>query len=154
MKKLLLIFFASVYVIVYPQAFTLDVSEGFGSEASATSDSVLTIENSPNLNYNYVFEKWIGNTMKPDSFGVFGKSEIKKSEKTIYVYPNPFADKINIKDFNCSDPFILTSMNGQIISFGKNISQQDFTNLNAGIYLVRVKIEKSNAYQTLKLIKQ
>ena len=154
MKKLLLIFFVSVYVIVYPQASTLSVSDGFGAETSATSDSVLTIENPPNLNYNYIFEKWMGSTMKPDSFGVFDKSEINKSEKAIYVYPNPFSDKINVKDFNCSDPFILTSMNGQIIYFGKNISQQDFTNLNAGIYLVRVKVEKSNFYQTLKLVKQ
>jgi hypothetical protein len=154
MKKLLLIFFMTVYVIVYSQSSIINAGGIFGEEPFASSDSVFKIENPPNLNYNYIFEKWMMNTMKPDSFNVFGKSDIKKSEKGIYVYPKPYTDKINIKDFNCSDPFILTSMSGQIIYFGKDISRQDFAKLNAGIYLVRVKIEKSDFYQTLRLVKQ
>jgi hypothetical protein len=71
---------------------------------------------------------------------------------SLNVYPNPFATSINIESKFENEYYELLNSTGQIIWTGKNIEQQDFSNLQNGIYFLKVSAQTGQ--QTLKLIKQ
>ncbi|MFM7090068.1 MAG: T9SS type A sorting domain-containing protein [Bacteroidota bacterium] len=68
------------------------------------------------------------------------------------MYPNPFSEKINIKNAAGLETYQLSNSIGQIVWTGKNIDQQDFLNLQNGLYILKVSTQTGQ--QTLKLIKQ
>jgi len=74
-------------------------------------------------------------------------NEIKDNVNT-NLYPNPFENKINLKNTTGLENFILLNSIGQTIWFGKNISQQDFSYLTGGFYFLKAD---NTVY---KLIKQ
>ena len=70
------------------------------------------------------------------------------NEKKINVYPNPFCNKIILKNATGNENYVLLNAIGQLIWTGKNIEQKDFSNLTSGIYLLKINDE------IIKLIKQ
>ena len=70
------------------------------------------------------------------------------NEKKINVYPNPFCNKIILKNATGNENYVLLNAIGQVMWAGKNIEQKDFSNLTSGIYLLKINDE------IIKLIKQ
>lgn len=70
------------------------------------------------------------------------------------IYPNPFTDRIKIKNGNTNSSFEFINTCGKPIYSGKDIEGQDFSNLYPGIYFLRIIDEKNNHLQTQALIKQ
>jgi hypothetical protein len=54
------------------------------------------------------------------------------------VFPNPFLHHISIQEKRREDIFILTNIRGQIIYSGQDIEKQDFSFLEAGIYILKM----------------
>ncbi|MFN4083877.1 MAG: T9SS type A sorting domain-containing protein [Bacteroidia bacterium] len=79
-------------------------------------------------------------------------SETQSSEIKNLAYPNPFSNNIQFMDITGVEYFVLSNSIGQIIWTGKNIEQQDFSNLQNGLYYLTAFYY--NRHQTLKLIKQ
>jgi hypothetical protein len=67
------------------------------------------------------------------------------------VYPNPFSNRIQIENTTGLEDYKLINSLGQTVWMGKNINQQDFSNLSNGLYVLHVS--KLNGQQTIKLIK-
>ena len=68
------------------------------------------------------------------------------------IYPNPFSNRIQLENTTGSENYQLYNSLGQIIWTGKNIDQQDFSNLQNGLYFLQVI--NLTGKQTLKLMKQ
>ncbi len=71
--------------------------------------------------------------------------------QSLNVYPNPFTNKINIRNTSGRETYQLLNSVGQTVWSGTHIEQQDFTNLIPGIYLL--KVYAPDLIQTLKVIK-
>lgn len=69
-------------------------------------------------------------------------------DKTIETFPNPFFNKINLTYRTGKENFTLINSFGQFIWSGKNIEDQDFSQLANGLYLLRID------HITIKLVKQ
>ena len=67
-------------------------------------------------------------------------------------YPNPFTNKICLKNSSGSENYELMNITGQTMWNGKLIEQQDFSALSKGIYFLKVNSE--NSTQVFKLIKK
>ncbi len=85
------------------------------------------------------------------------KSIVEKS--TIVVYPNPFTNQINIENAKGDENFMLTNALGQTIYSGKNISAQDLSHLNNGVYFITItdfgqKTLPQSRWVGIKLLKQ
>ncbi|WP_310555888.1 PKD domain-containing protein [Flavobacterium sp.] len=72
-------------------------------------------------------------------------------ENTGLVYPNPFTSKISVSDNLKGSDFYLYDIYGRIVYQGKNIQNQDFSNLARGSYILITK--NGNKVVTYKLIK-
>lgn len=72
------------------------------------------------------------------------------TKSNIIVYPNPFVSNINVMNVKPNDNYELMNSLGQLIFSGKNINEQDFSELPKGIYILKVQSTGS----TIKLIKQ
>ena len=70
----------------------------------------------------------------------------------IQCYPNPFTARINLLYATGTEFISLTDITGHIIWCGKNIGQQDFSNLGPGLYFLR--IETRSSVQVIKILKQ
>ena len=66
------------------------------------------------------------------------------------AYPNPFTNRIYLKESAQNMEVVLRNTLGQIVFEGQDIEKQNFENLPGGIYLLRLK-NASN--ETMKLIK-
>lgn len=110
---------------------------------------------------------WIFYYGKPTGFGNFNlhrcetplvipcitsgiNDEVQKSN--LSVFPNPFSSKIQLENATGLENFQLLNSLGQTIWTGKNIEQQDFSQLQNGHYFLKVSTQTGQ--QTLKLIKQ
>ncbi len=78
------------------------------------------------------------------------ENSIYTSEK-IVVYPNPFSNNINIMNLIGDETFILSNSLGEIIFKGKNISEQNFSNLPTGMYYLSSANQK---FKTVKVLKK
>jgi hypothetical protein len=67
-------------------------------------------------------------------------------------YPNPFSNRIMVRNAEKNEQYDLTNSMGKRIWAGMRIEQQDFTNLAAGLYILKVKTPKS--IRTIKLMKR
>lgn len=65
------------------------------------------------------------------------------------IYPNPFSSTLTLANSTGTESFLLMNALGQTIYEGKNITQQDFSNLNSGIYFLKINNKKA-----IKLIKE
>lgn len=68
------------------------------------------------------------------------------------IFPNPFFKQIQIKNATGLETYYLSNSIGQIIWVGRNIEQQDFSNLANGLYFLNITYKIRQ--QTLKLIKK
>lgn len=71
---------------------------------------------------------------------------------SVQGYPNPFTSTINLTGITGEETYELFSSCGQVIWFGKQIGQQDFSPIQPGLYLLKVKAEHTT--QTIRLIKE
>ena len=71
-----------------------------------------------------------------------------ESNSKIEVFPNPFLDKINVKNTSENEILILEDYFGKVIWSGRNIENQDFSNISNGLYFLKID------NYTIKLIKQ
>jgi hypothetical protein len=71
------------------------------------------------------------------------------AKQNIIVYPNPFTDKLNVISKK-NESYELRNALGQLVYSGKEISEQDFSGLPKGIYI----LSAVNSNSTIKLIKQ
>jgi len=71
---------------------------------------------------------------------------------TLQIYPNPFTNKISVRNTSGKEYYQLLNSMGQIIWAGANINREDFSSLTSGLYVL--KINTKNTVQTFKLIKQ
>jgi polyhydroxybutyrate depolymerase len=76
-----------------------------------------------------------------------GVQNINEPKKT-QTFPNPFTNKINLTHKTGKEKFTLINYFGQIIWTGKNIEEQDFSNLSNGTYFLRIN------HRTIKVVKQ
>jgi Secretion system C-terminal sorting domain len=67
------------------------------------------------------------------------------------VSPNPFSNKMIIKNALGNETFILTNVKGQLIYSGKNIQDKDFSSLQSGVYFL--KMYNQGNFSTQKMIK-
>ena len=68
------------------------------------------------------------------------------------TYPNPFSDKINLKNTSGNENFELRNALGQTIWTGSQIEKQNFSTLSPGLYFL--KVYSKNPVQAIKLIKK
>lgn len=64
-------------------------------------------------------------------------NEISRSNPHV-VFPNPFNSMIQIKNKSGTEQFELTNIVGKIIYYGKDIDQQNFSNIPNGLYFLRI----------------
>lgn len=74
------------------------------------------------------------------------------TSKNLSVYPNPFSNRIQIKNLTGLENYQLLNSIGQIVWTGINIENQDFLYLQNGLFFL--KVTSQFGQQTLKLIKQ
>lgn len=82
-----------------------------------------------------------------------GSSGIKDNgdDDPLNVYPNPFTNKLCLKNSKGRENYELLNAMGQSIWTGSMIEQQDFSALAPGVYFLRVNIQ--NSAQTIKMVK-
>jgi pimeloyl-ACP methyl ester carboxylesterase len=64
------------------------------------------------------------------------------------VYPNPFSNKINLKNDFGNEELTLINTLGQVVFSGKNIQENDFSNLKRGVYFI-FKTNERDCFQRL-----
>ncbi|WEK69996.1 MAG: T9SS type A sorting domain-containing protein [Candidatus Chryseobacterium colombiense] len=83
-----------------------------------------------------------------------GTGEITSAEKAIKVYPNPFADVLNISDINNVKSISVMDIAGRLVkTFDKPSSTLHLGELNSGMYLVVLNM-KDGSRQAIKVIKR
>ncbi len=80
-----------------------------------------------------------------------GNIELTESPKICSIYPNPFRAHIYLKNKPEGARFELVNPIGQVIFSGRNIEDQNFSNLPIGAYFLKIKRE---AVQVIKLEKE
>ena len=75
-------------------------------------------------------------------------NEINSSK--LSIYPNPFSNKITLKNTLGNENFELYNSFGQLIFSGKNIDQQNFDCLINGIYFLKITAQKTSIIKLLK----
>ena len=68
------------------------------------------------------------------------------------IYPNPFSAKFKLSKPLQNAQYVMRSIDGQIVYFGKDIEEHDFSELSAGIYIISAS--NSEEIAQYKLIKQ
>ena len=64
------------------------------------------------------------------------------------VFPNPFIDKISLRNKSANESIQLVDIKGQTMYEGIDIEKQDFSYLSKGIYFLKIK------NKTIKIIKE
>jgi hypothetical protein len=77
-----------------------------------------------------------------------GINDLNETKEAIKAFPNPFSDKINLTNMTGKEHFTLYNYFGQIMWTGKYIEQKDFSELNRGLYFLKIDDI------TIKLIKE
>jgi len=76
----------------------------------------------------------------------------RNKQPALQAFPNPFTNKISLKNTTGNEYYELTNQMGQTIWTGRLIEQQDFSNLTTAIYLLKVNTQ--NSMQIIRLLKQ
>jgi hypothetical protein len=70
--------------------------------------------------------------------------------QNIVQYPNPFNSTIKINGAETNADFELTNVFGQKIFFGKNIENQDFSQIPSGMYFLKIIDKSTKIFKLLK----
>lgn len=81
-----------------------------------------------------------------------GLEPVNNEANNYIAYPNPFNDKINIANMNGEALYSLSNAMGQTIFEGRNINNQNFSDLIRGVYFLRVSSQTE--IKILKLMKE
>jgi arylsulfatase B len=108
-----------------------------------------TLNTTELINYNYLCTE-MTNLVGSGSYCNPTLNTESYEFKTAEIYPNPFTSTINIKPHTDNENYELFNNSGQLIYSGKNIEQQDFSNLSNGIYFFKV----SDQNKIFKIIKE
>lgn len=94
-----------------------------------------------------------GTTMS-DLLNVCAASSVEThpGNEVVSVYPNPFYGNIILENEGQNQLYELVDATGQLIYSGKHIMSQNFSDLPAGLYFLKISSPGSN--QTIKMIKQ
>lgn len=89
-----------------------------------------------------------------DQVTTLSTGEIKSETKNLKVYPNPFADVLNISDVSNVKSISVVDISGKLVkTFDKPESTLHLGGLNSGMYLVILNM-KDGSKQTIKAIKK
>jgi hypothetical protein len=77
-----------------------------------------------------------------------GIQDLNENDFQKAVYPNPFTNKINLRNTTGKEYFTLFNYFGQIVWSGKDIELKDFSELGSGLYFLKVD------NRIIKLVKQ
>jgi hypothetical protein len=91
--------------------------------------------------------------------GDFGVNTAVKTKEVsqladITAFPNPFTQSIALKNPSGRESFDLINMFSQVVYSGRDLAAQDFSELDSGIYFLRITDLKTSASTILKLVKQ
>ncbi len=109
--------------------------------------------------YNFKFGTGCPSARQPvavtaDGSACLGTSEITKNGDTVKVYPNPFADLLNISDVSNVKNVLVTDIAGRLVKTIANPSSElHLGELKQGMYLVILEM-KDGSKQTIKTIKK
>lgn len=118
-------------------------------DTNETNNLLLTSMTTTDIsNYNYLCNEMVNlvgvgvncSTLNTDFF---------LNTTDVFVIENPFKSKILIHNNTKEDLYELYSFNGEKISEGSDISNQDFSNLAIGIYLVKL-INQNIVFKIIK----
>ncbi|PHS64804.1 MAG: hypothetical protein COB12_07765 [Flavobacterium sp.] len=77
------------------------------------------------------------------------------SNTNINIYPNPTSDKIIIPNEFVTNEYSIYSLTGELIKSGKlNTNEIQIAELNAGIYILKIRDNKSDKMNVFKMIKE
>jgi CubicO group peptidase (beta-lactamase class C family) len=126
-------------VVSVPNSFDGDIDDqvtvAFTEHKFYSDHNFLTID---------FFDRQLGVTTRVDDLILIPKPR---------VFPNPFVNKILVQSDEPSLEFTLVDQLGRPIYQGKNIGQQDFSALPAGVYFLEMKSGKGERLGVEKLVK-
>jgi hypothetical protein len=133
-----------------------DTSIGVRSdpESLATKDSLLV----------YYTEIYGANTPEPDyrlrkcdtgiglGFPTGEDENTRKNPAEPIIYPNPFTNRLLLKGYTGNEHYKMMSQTGKTIWAGKHIERKDFSDLQKGSYILKVRSDTSS--YSIGLIKE
>ncbi|MFN0217053.1 MAG: sulfatase-like hydrolase/transferase [Saprospiraceae bacterium] len=103
-------------------------------------------------NYHYLCNQMtalVGTGSYCDS-AIVATKDLEGAENSMTVYPNPFRSHIYVGATADVLYFELTDPIGKVVFSGKNIAQQDFSNLPPGVYFLKLMGERSKVFKLEK----
>jgi hypothetical protein len=131
------------------------ITQGVAPDADAaradeTMNSVFRV-----YKYPVDYAAFTGKTLTPgDYIEIYPTTSVDENSSlnpNILSFPNPFTNRINLKNISGNEDFELINSAGRIVWLGKQVDQQDFSNLSPGSYFL--KVIARNSAKTVKLIK-
>jgi arylsulfatase A-like enzyme len=101
-------------------------------------------------NYNYLCNELTALVGTGMQCTVSGNNVLSNKLEVLNVFPNPFNSRINIINQAKDEVFQLYNLIGTVIYSGKDLENQDFSNLPKGCYFIK-NLNKPN--QILKIVK-
>jgi len=74
-----------------------------------------------------------------------------ENKHILKLFPNPFSSKISVENKTGKEFFELYDIQGKLLFSGKNIDQQDFSNLTKGTYFFKVIDNTISNYKLIKI---
>ncbi|NVO09244.1 MAG: aryl-sulfate sulfotransferase [Bacteroidales bacterium] len=121
------------------------------ARAGETMNSVFRV-----YKYPVTYAAFVGRDLTPgDLIEISPTTSVEdnpSSTNEIQCYPNPFTNRINLKNTIGQETFELFNTIGKTVWAGIAVEQQDFSLLAPGVYFLNIK--SSNSLKTVKLIKR
>ena len=123
--------------------FNLTVNSGETTNLLTTSMTATDI-----TNYNYLCSE-MANLMGSGITCTALNTDTFLNTNEIFVIENPFNTNIIINAVSNEDTYVLYSIKGEKIKEGKDISSQDFSYLDSGMYIVKL-VTKNKVFKIIK----
>lgn len=122
------------------------IAQGLGGVLDSFFNS--NIDNTTTQNY------FSGFTLGMESFGfsTLSVDEVSSLEPTIRIYPNPASEIVTIVTSNTIDRVEVFDIQGKQVKALKQTNTIDVSDLNSGMYIVRIKTDNSTI--TKRLVKK
>jgi hypothetical protein len=121
------------------------------ARADETMNSVFRV-----YKYPLDYAAFTGKILTPGNFiEIYPTTSVNnqiQESSSIRVFPNPFINRISMKNPSGKEEFELLNIAGQTVWKGKLIEEQDFSALQSGIYLLSVI--NGDTKQTIKLMRR